>query len=195
MTKEAGKEEVLTVYASVTEMLGFDRVKLMCSDGRVRIEHVRGKMRRRHLVALNDTVLAWVWPFDQGQCDIDKKCVAEKVKELIAEGHLSEKSCADGGDCPRESRKTIIERVIEGKRGGEEERNRNSPDALPRGSDGEERDAAATAPRVWDELQNDIFVEKYDTRAARSIPKAAPSKRIEFPEAACEEGKVDIDAL
>ena len=114
VTKKAGKEEALTVYASVTEMLGDDHVKLMCSDGRVRIGHVRGKMRRRHLVALNDTVLAWVWPFDQGQCDIDKKCVAEKVKELIAEGHLSEKSCAGGGDCPRE----------------EEERNRDPSDAL-----------------------------------------------------------------
>ena len=113
MTKEAGKEEVLTVYASVTEMLGFDRVKLMCSDGRVRIEHVRGKMRRRHLVALNDTVLAWVWPFDQGQCDVDKKCVAEKVKELIAEGHLSEKSCAGGGDCPSSRTNEAVKRKKE----------------------------------------------------------------------------------
>lgn len=52
-------DEVLGV---VEQMFGFDRLRVRCTDGHVRVCRIRGKIRKRLWVRENDVVIVRPWP-------------------------------------------------------------------------------------------------------------------------------------
>lgn len=96
--KEDGQE-----YANVLKVLGGCRFELQCSDGVVRMGHVRGKMRKRNWVNVNDTVLVGLRDYQDDKCDIIHKYDSDEVKRLNSLGEtktevVQEEECAFGFD-------------------------------------------------------------------------------------------------
>ncbi len=55
------------VFGVATKLLGNDRVFVKCQDGRERVCRIRGKMKRRVWIRLNDIVLVSPWDFQSDE--------------------------------------------------------------------------------------------------------------------------------
>jgi translation initiation factor 1A len=59
--------ETTDVFGVATKLLGNDRVFVKCQDGREMICRIRGKMKRRVWIRINDVVLVSPWDFQSDQ--------------------------------------------------------------------------------------------------------------------------------
>ena len=75
--KEDGQE-----YAIVTKMLGNGRVSLKCMDGIARLGKIRGKMRKRVWIKVDDYVLISLRDFQDEKADIIMKLRENEIKRL-----------------------------------------------------------------------------------------------------------------
>jgi len=91
--KDAGQE-----YAQVTRMLGNGRLEAHCFDGKKRLCHIRGKMRKRVWVNQGDIVLIGLRDFQDTKADVIKKYNAEEARRLKKLGQLPHEWQLDGGD-------------------------------------------------------------------------------------------------
>ncbi len=55
------------VFGVATKLLGNDRVFVKCQDGRERVCRIRGKMKRRVWIRINDIVLVSPWDFQSDE--------------------------------------------------------------------------------------------------------------------------------
>lgn len=83
--KDEGQE-----YAQVLRMLGNGRVEAMCFDGKKRLCHIRGKMRKRSWVNQGDIVLIALREFQDDKADIILKYSADEARQLKSMGELPE---------------------------------------------------------------------------------------------------------
>eukprot|EP01047_Picozoa_sp_COSAG01_P056219 COSAG01_NODE_6349_length_3720_cov_32.132836_5_plen_186_part_00 len=104
--KEDGQE-----YAQVVRMLGNGRLEAMCFDGKTRLGHIRGKMRKKIWINQGDFVLCGLRDFQDEKCDIIAKYSMDEARNLKAYGELPEGvkinedetfNEADDGACPFE---------------------------------------------------------------------------------------------
>jgi translation initiation factor 1A len=51
------------MFAIIIQMLGFDRVRVRCEDGNIRIGRIPGRMKKRVWMRVGDTVLIVPWAF------------------------------------------------------------------------------------------------------------------------------------
>jgi len=73
----------------VSQLLGYDRVRVKCADGFERLCRIRGKMKRRVWVRLNDAVLVEPWDFQYNERgDILWRYTKSQVETLKQRGHL-----------------------------------------------------------------------------------------------------------
>ncbi|RLE82328.1 MAG: translation initiation factor eIF-1A [Thermoprotei archaeon] len=81
-----GEDQVLGV---IVQMLGYDRVKVRCSDGYTRLCRIPGKMKKRVWLRLGDIVLVGIWDFQpKERGDILYRYARDEVKELEKKGLL-----------------------------------------------------------------------------------------------------------
>jgi translation initiation factor 1A len=83
--KEDGQE-----YALITKVLGNSRFECMCSDGRTRLGHVRGKLQKKVWINLYDTVLVSLRDYQDDKSDIIHKYTREEVRVLVAYKEINE---------------------------------------------------------------------------------------------------------
>ncbi len=81
--KEEGQE-----YAQVLRMLGNGRLEAYCYDGKNRLCHIRGKMRKKIWIAQGDTVLIGLRDFQDDKADVIHKYTPDEARQLKKEGHL-----------------------------------------------------------------------------------------------------------
>jgi translation initiation factor 1A len=81
--KEEGQE-----YAEITKILGNCRCECRCHDGKVRLGHIRGKMRHRARIILGDTVLVSLRDFQHDKVDIIHKYTLDEAKNLKSFGEI-----------------------------------------------------------------------------------------------------------
>lgn len=97
--KEEGQD-----YARILKALGACNFSLQCEDGKDRIGHVRGAMRKKVFVNPGDIVLISIREFQDGKCDIFHKFTETEAKKLKKDGVIpllskTESShLADSGD-------------------------------------------------------------------------------------------------
>lgn len=59
------------MFGVIVQMLGFDRVRVRCEDGEVRVGRIPGRMKKRVWMRVGDTVLVLPWEFQSDQkCDV-----------------------------------------------------------------------------------------------------------------------------
>jgi translation initiation factor 1A len=74
----------------VERMLGFDRVKVQCTDGYNRLCRIRGKLKRRIWIREGDVVLVAPWDFQYAtRGDILWRYTEAQVEWLKKNGYLS----------------------------------------------------------------------------------------------------------
>jgi translation initiation factor 1A len=75
-------------YGQVTRMLGNGRLECYCFDGKVRLCHIRGKMRKREWVNQGDIVLVGLREYQDEKGDIILKFNADEARSLKSKGFL-----------------------------------------------------------------------------------------------------------
>lgn len=77
------------VLGLVTQMLGFDRLRVKCTDGHDRLCRIRGKMKRRVWIRVGDTVIVDPWEFQfEERGDIVWRYTKGQAQTLKNKGHL-----------------------------------------------------------------------------------------------------------
>ncbi|KAL6759636.1 eukaryotic initiation factor [Haematococcus lacustris] len=83
--KEDGQE-----YGQVIRMLGNGRLEAHCIDGKKRLCHIRGKMRKKVWVAQGDIVLVGLREYQDEKADVIMKFTADEARVLKQYGELPE---------------------------------------------------------------------------------------------------------
>ena len=81
--KEDGQE-----YAQVQKMLGNGRLEAYCFDGKKRLCHIRGTMRRRIWVQQGDIILVGLRDFQDSKADVILKYTDAESRNLKVYGEL-----------------------------------------------------------------------------------------------------------
>ncbi len=79
-----------TLLGVVQQLLGYDRVRVLCSDGKVRLCRIPGKMKKRVWIKVGDVVLVALWDFNPERGDIVYRYSPSEVQELERVGALGE---------------------------------------------------------------------------------------------------------
>lgn len=92
-SRKAGKKELEfkddgQEYAHVIKIEGNNRCRVKCGDGVTRLAVIRGSMRKKIWIKLNDYVLVGLRDFQDNKCDIIGKYSDEDVRNLRAYGEL-----------------------------------------------------------------------------------------------------------
>ncbi len=59
------------MFGIIIQMLGFDRVRVRCEDGNIRVGRIPGRMKKRVWMRVGDTVLLVPWDFQtEEKCDV-----------------------------------------------------------------------------------------------------------------------------
>jgi translation initiation factor 1A len=77
------------VFAVVTEMLGANRVKVRCMDGKERTARIPGRMQKRIWIREDDVVLVEPWDWQDEKGDITWRYDKQDADQLREEGHIS----------------------------------------------------------------------------------------------------------
>ena len=85
-TVEIERELVFKVesqeYGQVTRLLGNCRLEVQCFDSKTRLGNIRGSMRKKVWIKVNDIVLVSLRDFEDGKCDIIHKYETKEVNRL-----------------------------------------------------------------------------------------------------------------
>ena len=76
------------VFATVTSMLGANRVKVRCADGTERTARIPGKMQKRIWIREDDVVLVEPWDWQDEKADITWRYEKSAADQLRREGHI-----------------------------------------------------------------------------------------------------------
>ena len=77
------------VLGIAEKLLGYDRLTVRCQDGATRLCRIRGKMKRRVWIRVNDVVLVSPWDFQTGtRGDIVFRYKGGQVEWLRSSGLL-----------------------------------------------------------------------------------------------------------
>ena len=87
-----------TEYAQVLKMLGNGRLDGQCFDGKKRLCHIRGKMRKKVWVSVGDIVLLSLREFQDDKADVILKYNADEARSLKAYGELPDSITVNDAD-------------------------------------------------------------------------------------------------
>jgi len=77
------------VFATVTDMLGANRVRVRCADGVERTARIPGKMQKRVWIREDDVVLVDPWDWQDEKADITHRYEKQDAEQLREEGHIN----------------------------------------------------------------------------------------------------------
>ncbi len=74
------------VFGVVTQMLGANRVKVRCADGKERTARIPGRMQKRVWIREDDVVLIEPWDWQDEKADIEWRYEKQEADLLRDEG-------------------------------------------------------------------------------------------------------------
>lgn len=95
--KDEGQE-----YAQVVRMLGNGRLEGQCFDGKSRLCHIRGKMRKKMWVNQGDIILVGLRDFQDTKADVIHKYSADEARRLKAQGQIPDSAKINATDATAE---------------------------------------------------------------------------------------------
>jgi len=90
--KEDGQE-----YAQVTKMLGNGRLTAFCFDGKTRLCHIRGKLRKKVWINHSDIILVGLREYQDDKADVILKYNPDEARNLKTYGELPENAKLNEG--------------------------------------------------------------------------------------------------
>ncbi|PAV63075.1 hypothetical protein WR25_19849 [Diploscapter pachys] len=90
MKRELDMKDVGQEYGQVIRMLGNGRVAVHCFDGKERICHIRGKLRKKVWINQGDIILVGLRDYQDDKGDVILKYTADEARRLKQEGQIPE---------------------------------------------------------------------------------------------------------
>ena len=75
-------------YARVTKLLGNRRLTCECFDGKIRLGKIRGKMKKRVWISVDDLVLISKRDFQDSKCDVIHRYSSNEERLLKKQGEF-----------------------------------------------------------------------------------------------------------
>lgn len=77
------------MFGIIIQMLGYDRVRVRCEDGNIRVGRIPGRMKKRVWMRIGDTVLLAPWDFQTDEkCDVVYRYRGNELEWLEKRGIL-----------------------------------------------------------------------------------------------------------
>ncbi|ESS06558.1 MAG: translation initiation factor 1A (aeIF-1A) [uncultured archaeon A07HB70] len=76
------------VFATVTEMLGANRIEVRCADGVERTARIPGRMQKRVWIREDDVVLVDPWDWQDEKADVVWRYEKSEADQLRDEDHI-----------------------------------------------------------------------------------------------------------
>ena len=77
------------IYAVVEMMLGSDKLRVQCEDGKERIARIPGKLRKRVWIRVGDLILVEPWKVQSDtRCDVKWRYTPTQAKWIRSKGFL-----------------------------------------------------------------------------------------------------------
>lgn len=93
--KEGGEEAEVPlpdgqtmILCVIQQFLGFDRARVFCSDGKIRLCRIPGKLKKRMWMKVGDLVLVAPWDFQPDRGDILYRYNSTEIQRLERKGLL-----------------------------------------------------------------------------------------------------------
>lgn len=86
--RELIRKDEYQEYARVTKMLGNRRITCECFDGKIRLGLIRGKMKKRVWISVDDLVLITKRDFQDEKCDVIHKYSSDEERLLKKQGEF-----------------------------------------------------------------------------------------------------------
>ena len=77
------------VFAVVEEMLGANRVRVRCADGKERTARIPGRMQKRVWIRQDDVVVVEPWDWQDEKADVVWRYDKQDADRLREEGHVA----------------------------------------------------------------------------------------------------------
>ncbi|MBU2100813.1 translation initiation factor eIF-1A [Candidatus Micrarchaeota archaeon] len=90
------KRKDLEMFAIATQMLGADKIKAMCEDGKERVCRIPGKLRKRVWIREGDLIIVKLWDFQPIKGDIVWRYIKVQTNYLKRKGLLDKLPIEDG---------------------------------------------------------------------------------------------------
>ncbi|KAL0208159.1 hypothetical protein P9112_010746 [Eukaryota sp. TZLM1-RC] len=97
LLKEEGQE-----YAQVTRLLGNARVEAQCFDGKRRLCHIRGKLRKRCWIRVSDLILISLRDYQDQKADILHKYNPDEARSLKKRGEIADTVSISATEVPQQ---------------------------------------------------------------------------------------------
>ncbi|KAH7729322.1 protein synthesis factor [Aphelenchoides avenae] len=91
------KDDDNQAYAQVTKMLGNGRLQAFCFDGKNRLCHIRGKLRKKVWINAGDIILVGLRDYQDEKADVILKYTPDEARVLKNEGQLPESAKLNEG--------------------------------------------------------------------------------------------------
>lgn len=75
-------------YAKIIKVNGDCRFDCLCIDGKIRLGHIRGSLKKRSRIVLNDIVLVSLREFQDRKCDIILQYKSDEIRKLKKFGEI-----------------------------------------------------------------------------------------------------------
>ena len=76
------------VFGIVESMLGANRLKVRCMDGKTRTARIPGKMKKRIWINEDDVVIVEPWDWQDEKADVKWRYTKQQADQLREEGFL-----------------------------------------------------------------------------------------------------------
>ncbi|XGW28183.1 hypothetical protein V3C99_008188 [Haemonchus contortus] len=161
-TKDVGQE-----YGQVSKMLGNGRVLAFCFDGKQRVCHIRGKLRKKVWINTGDIILVGLRDYQDDKGDVILKYTPDEARRLKEKNELPEHAKINENDEQEEGEIEFRDLGAEsGDDEGEEEDN-NMPSS---GSDESEEESEEEEEEGSDsDEDSDNFVREEDLAHGRGL--------------------------
>uniref|UniRef100_A0A1I7XAE6 Eukaryotic translation initiation factor 4C n=1 Tax=Heterorhabditis bacteriophora TaxID=37862 RepID=A0A1I7XAE6_HETBA len=132
-TKDIGQE-----YGQVAKMLGNGRVLAFCFDGKQRVCHIRGKLRKKVWINTGDIILVGLRDYQDDKGDVILKYTPDEARRLKEKNELPEHAKINEND---EQEEGEIEFRDLGAQSGDEEADEEDDNMPSSGSDEDEEES------------------------------------------------------
>lgn len=96
-------------YAQVVKMLGNGRLTAQCFDGKERLCHIRGKLRKKVWINTGDIILVGLRDYQESKADVILKYTSDEARVLKNEGQLPESARLNENDEPNEGEVEFVD--------------------------------------------------------------------------------------
>ncbi|KAL6737185.1 hypothetical protein Aduo_010852 [Ancylostoma duodenale] len=172
-TKDVGQE-----YGQVSKMLGNGRVLAFCFDGKQRVCHIRGKLRKKVWINTGDIILVGLRDYQDDKGDVILKYTPDEARRLKEKNELPEHAKINEND---EQEEGEIEFRDLGAESGEEEGEEEGNNMPSSGSDESEEESEEEEEEGSDsDEDSDNFVNEEDLARGRGLKPSGRGGRNKY---------------